>query len=229
MATTRKSSSKSKSGKQSAKSKNRKLSKESAQKAQKSAKVAKSQKSAKSVKSSNAAETAKSLKSAKSSKAAQSAKSSKSATSTKSAKSPKAVRLTFSYEGDKVKLLSQQPVEMTVPPSDALGYGGQKGFWAELKSEKDQTLYRHVMHNPTRNDAEIFSPDPAQGISREPAPKRKGVFTVVVPDTGKGHSVRLCRSPVEPSEQKALPRSERGVRSLAAAPAEEFARFKLKK
>jgi hypothetical protein len=85
------------------------------------------------------------------------------------------------------------------------------------------------MHNPTRNDAEVFSPDPEQGISREPAPKRKGVFTVVVPARDKGHSVRLCRSPVKPSEQKALPKAERGVRSLAAAPAEEFARYKLKK
>jgi len=37
--------------------------------------------------------------------------------------SPKAVRLTFSYDGDKVKLISQQQVEMTAPPSDAT-----KGF-----------------------------------------------------------------------------------------------------
>lgn len=202
MATTRKGSSKSKSRNQSAQAKARKSPQKSTKKAKKAA---------------------------KSTKSAKAATSSKSAKSAKSGKSPRAVRLTFSYEGDNVKLLSQQPVEMTVPPSDALGYGGQKGFWAELKSEKDKTLYRHVMHNPTRNDAEVFSPDPAQGITREPAPKRKGVFTVVVPDTGKGHSVRLCRSPVDKSEQKALPKSERGVRSLAAAPAEEFARFKLKK
>ena len=139
------------------------------------------------------------------------------------------MRLTFSYEGDKVTLLKQQPVEMIVPPSDPLGYGGQKGFWAELKSAKDKTLYRQVMHNPTRNDAEVFSPDPSEGISRAPAPKRKGVFTVLVPNTDKGYEVRLCRSPVEEAEQPALPKAERGVRSLAAAPAEEFARFKLKK
>jgi hypothetical protein len=202
MATTRKGSSKSKSRRQSAKPKARQSSQKSAGKTEKS--VQKPKNSAKAAKSS-------------------------AAKPVKSAKSPKAVRLTFSYEGDKVKLLSQQAVEMTVPPSDALGYGGQRGFWAELKSEKDKTLYRHVMHNPTRNDAEVFSPNPAEGISREPAPKRQGVFTVVVPDTGKGHSVRLCRSPVQPSEQKALPRSERSVRSLATAPAEEFARFKLKK
>ncbi len=160
-------------------------------------------------------------------KAAKPAKSAKPAKA--AARSPKAVRLTFSYNGDQVKLVSQQPVEMTVQPSDSLGYGGQKGFWAELKSENDKTLYRHVMHNPTRNDAEVFSDEPGQGVSREPAPKRKGVFVVVVPDTEKGYSVRLCRSPVKASEQQALPKSERGLRSLATAPAEEFARFKLKK
>lgn len=161
-------------------------------------------------------------------KSLKAAKPQKSAKPRKAAKSPKAMRLTFSYEGDDVKLLSQQPVEMTVPPSDAIGYGGQKGFWAELMSDKNKTLYRHVMHNPTRNDAEVFSPDPAIGVSRAPAPKRTGVFTVVVPDKGKGHSVRLCRSPVKKSEQTALPKAERGVRSLAGAPAEEFARYKLK-
>ena len=162
-------------------------------------------------------------------KSAKPLKAAKAGKTKRRSKAPKAVRLTFSYEGEKVKLLSQQPVEMTVLPSDALGYGGQKGFWAEVMSEKDKTLYRHVMHNPTRNDAEVFSPDPAQAVSRAPAPKRKGIFVVVVPDTDKGHSVRLCRSPVKVSDQSALPKSERGVRSLAAAPAEEFARYKLKK
>jgi hypothetical protein len=110
---------------------------------------------------------------------------------TKSAKaateSPKAVRLTFSYDGDKVKLISQLQVEMTVPHSDATkGFAQHKGFWAELKGQQDQTLYRHLMHNPTKNDAEVFSDDPEQSISRQPAPKRKGVFVVVVLDTDQG-------------------------------------------
>src|ERR1041384_3865003 len=53
--------------------------------------------------------------------------------------SNKAVRLTFSYDGDDVKLLSQQRTEMTVPPSDAMKrYGKYKGFWAELRSESDK-------------------------------------------------------------------------------------------
>jgi hypothetical protein len=138
-------------------------------------------------------------------------------------KHKKAVRLTFSYDGDNVQLISQQPVEMTVPPSDPIeGYEKHKGFWAELKDQKDTTLYRRVMHNPTRNDAEVFSDDPNQGISRQPAPGRKGVFVVVVPDTDEGHAVTLSSS--APPEGLAA-----GVRALANQPASEIARFQLKK
>jgi hypothetical protein len=148
----------------------------------------------------------------------------KSKSATVSAKSTKAMRLTFSYDGDDVKLVSQQPVEMMVPPSDPVkGFGEHKGFWAELKNEQDKTLYRRVMHNPTRNDAEVFSDDPEQSISREPAPKRKGVFVVVVPDTGKGEAVTLSRSSPE------VKGPARGIRALASKPATEILRFKLKK
>jgi len=136
----------------------------------------------------------------------------------------KAMRLTFSYDGDNVKLVSQKRTEMKVPPSDPVtAYGKQKGFWAELKNERDKTLYRHVMHNPTRNDAEVFPETPGQSISREPAPKRKGLFVVVVPDTAKGEEVTLFRS--SPEEQE--PAS--GLRALASKPATEIMRFKLKK
>lgn len=140
---------------------------------------------------------------------------------------PKAVRLTFSYDGPSVKLVSQERVEMTVPPSDPLtGFAKRKGFWAELRDKKDKTLYRQVIHNPTRNDAEVFpDPDesPEQSISREAAPKRKGVFVVLVPDVEEGDSITMCRSPLDKTGPG------RGVRSLASKPATQFRRFKLKK
>jgi hypothetical protein len=140
------------------------------------------------------------------------------------AKSPKAMRLTFSYDGDDVKLVSQQPVEMIVPPSDPVkGFAKHKGFWAELKGDQDKTLYRRVMHNPTRNDAEVFSDDPEQSISREPTPKRKGVFVVVVPDTEQAEAVTLSRSSPE------VKGAARGIRALAGKPATEILRFRLKK
>ena len=137
--------------------------------------------------------------------------------------SNKAMRLTFSYDGNNVKLLSQQRIEMIVPSSDKLKGYGQKGFWAELKSGSDKTLYRSVMHNPTKNDAEVFPETPGGEISRQPAPKRKGVFVVVVPDTAKGEEVILCRSAPERKGPT------KGISALAVKPAEEILRFKLKK
>jgi hypothetical protein len=188
--------------------------------------MAKAKHRRKKTKSGRSSEGAKSPATKKSAKSASNAKADKS-----SGKSPGAMRLTFSYRGDEVKLISAQPVEMTVPPSDPLkGYGKQKGFWAELKSDKDKTLYRRVMHNPTRNDAEVFSNDPEQGISREPAPKRTGVFVVVVPDTDKGQEVTLSRSEGQPAAKPGAARAmSANIRSLATGPAKEFARFKLKK
>lgn len=148
----------------------------------------------------------------------------KAKTSKSSSESNKAMRLTFSYDGDDVKLLSQQRTEMIVPSSDSVtGYGKYKGFWAELRSGSDKTLYRTVMHNPTKNDAEVFPESPGGEISREPAPKRKGVFVVVVPDTDKGEEVILCRS------APATKGPTKGIRALASKPAEEILRLKLKK
>lgn len=148
----------------------------------------------------------------------------KAKTSKTSPEPNKAMRLTFSYDGDNVKLLSQQHIEMIVPPSDAMkGYGTkQKGFWAELRSAADKTLYRTVMHNPTKNDAEVFPESPSENICREPAPKRRGVFVVVVPDVDKGEEVILCQS------APATKGLTKGIRALASKPAEEILRLKLK-
>jgi len=138
--------------------------------------------------------------------------------------SNKAMRLTFSYDGNDVKLLSQKRTEMIVPSTDAVkGYGTHKGFWAELRSARDKTLYRTVMHNPTKNDAEVFPGTPNEGISRVPAPDRTGVFVVVVPDTDEGEEVILCRS------KPATKGPTKGLRALASNPAEEILRLKLKK
>ena len=138
--------------------------------------------------------------------------------------SNRAMRLTFSYDGKDVKLVSQQRTEMIVPPSDTVkGYGAYKGFWAEVRSGSDKTLYRTVMHNPTKNDAEVFPESPDGVISREPAPKRKGVFVVVVPETDKSQDVILCRSAPETKGPT------RGIRALAAEPAKEILRVKIKK
>lgn len=131
-------------------------------------------------------------------------------------KPAKAIRMIFAFDGEHVHLVSQQSVEMVLPPSDALqGAEGHKGFWYELRDAQDRPLYRRVMNNPMREDVEVFSDDPKQTIARQPAPNRKGVFVVVVPDTEVGHTITLSSSP------RRL--------QLANQPAKEIARFALRK
>jgi hypothetical protein len=131
-------------------------------------------------------------------------------------KPAKALRMIFAFDGEHVHLVSQEPVEMALPPSDPVqGVEGHKGFWYDLRDAQDRALYRRVMHNPMQEDVEVFSDDPKQSIARQTAPHRKGVFVVVVPDVEQGHSVTLSSSP-------------RRV-ELAAQPAREIGRFALRK
>lgn len=131
-------------------------------------------------------------------------------------KPAKAVRMIFAFDGDHLHLVSQQSVEMVVPPSDPVqGIEGHKGFWYELRDDQDRPLYRRVMHNPMQEDAEVFSDDPEQSVARHIVPNRKGVFVVVVPDVEEGRMVTLSSSPRRAQ--------------LTHQPAKEIARFALPK
>jgi hypothetical protein len=111
-------------------------------------------------------------------------------------KPAKAIRMIFAFDGEHVHLVSQQAVEMVLPPSDALhGAEGHKGFWYELRDVHDRPLYRRVMHDPMREDVEVFSDDPKHTVGRQTVPNRKGTFVVVVPDTEAGHAVTVSSSP----------------------------------
>ncbi len=91
----------------------------------------------------------------------------------------KVLRLTFDYEGDRVQLVSSQPVDMTLvgwDPFDGAAEGN--GFWAELADPGGDVLYRRVLQDPTHG-AEAFSADGE--ITRSSAARRKGTFVVLVP------------------------------------------------
>jgi hypothetical protein len=131
----------------------------------------------------------------------------------------KAVRLRFAYEGNDVRLEGQQPLEMVVPPTDALsGYEGEQGFWVEVRTAQDEVLHRQVMRDPLRQDVEVFSPDPTQSIVRAPVEQPSGAFTVLIPDIDEADHVALMSS------------AERGKapEMVARSPATELARFSLR-
>jgi hypothetical protein len=115
-----------------------------------------------------------------------------------------AIRLTFEYDGEDIRLISRQHVDMLVPPTDAIeGYEGQQGFWAEVRDAEETTLYRQVLHSPIRYDAEVFSNDPERTIERVPVERATGVFSVLVPDFREADHLALMSSPPERPELRA--------------------------
>jgi len=128
----------------------------------------------------------------------------------------RALRLTFRYEGDRVELVSSQPVEMLLPPSHAVDEGeGQSGFWFTLRAADDRPVYRRVTHSPIRRDVEVFSPEPGENIRRVPVDRPSGTFVLLVPDVEDARVLTLHDSA---GEARAL-----------AGPAREIARFELRR
>ena len=131
------------------------------------------------------------------------------------ASSAQTLRLTFSYEGGTVRLVSQRSVEMITPPTSPTPiHEGQSGFWYELRDRSGRILYQRAQHNPIRVEAEVFPENQTEPIRRVPIRHPHGTFDLLVPDLDEGDTVVLYNSPLDPAE--------------SAAPASELVRFRLK-
>jgi hypothetical protein len=131
------------------------------------------------------------------------------------AKPNRAVRLTFEYDGDKVRLVRRTPLDKVPPPSDPTeGYEGQSGSWLELRDARGRVIHRQVLHHPIKHDVEVFSGDPGHPFVRHMLDKPTGDFDVIVPEYEAPHSAVLFHSTHE--------------RGIPSGPSQEFARFTLR-
>jgi hypothetical protein len=118
-------------------------------------------------------------------------------------------RLTFEYDGDQIRLVSEQHVRMIVPPSpppeqaDALG-----GFEVLLRDQQDRPVLRFSRTNPIRHDAEVFSPPGTdQSIARVPVDRLRGSFVLLVPDVPGASTLELVGPSASADALRAQPRS----------------------
>ncbi|MFE6099228.1 hypothetical protein ACFVQ4_04605 [Streptomyces laurentii] len=86
-----------------------------------------------------------------------------------------AMRLIFEYEGDSVRLVSQQPVDTVV--TDVAGPGD---FVVETRDDSGQRLARVPAHGAFLQSAEVFPENHTDPITRVNVEAR-GAFTVIVP------------------------------------------------
>ena len=109
-----------------------------------------------------------------------------------------AIRLIFEYEGEEVRLLSRQRVDMLPPPTDPQVVDQVLGFWVEVRDPRNRVLHRQVMQDPVRGDVEAFSDDPDSSVMRIPISEPRGSFAVVVPALEEAdHLAFMSSAPVE--------------------------------
>ncbi|GAA0464260.1 hypothetical protein Ade02nite_31200 [Paractinoplanes deccanensis] len=110
-----------------------------------------------------------------------------------------AVRLVFEYDGDEVRMLSQQRVELTIPSAGEPA----AGWRAELRTAEGGVLDRRGLPWIPL-DAEVFAPgvDGEPSVRRVPAERRTGVFTVLVPDLPEADHLALVDDAGGPPETR---------------------------
>lgn len=101
-------------------------------------------------------------------------------------------RVTFEYDGDKIRVIGKQRVDTTPPPDDSDAIAEvAAGYWVEVRDENGRSLHRQVLANPLNDQLEVFSPDTSQPLHRIEAPQPSSVFQVLVPDDPLGHDIVL--------------------------------------
>jgi hypothetical protein len=116
-----------------------------------------------------------------------------------------AVRLIFEYEGDAVRLVSQQPVDMDVASLD-LAQGRPPGVYVDARDAAGSTLASVPAPAAFSGSLEVFPERPGDPIVRVDVPRPSGAFTVVVPASAAARAVAIVRvAPAPPAPDAARP------------------------
>lgn len=119
-----------------------------------------------------------------------------------SRRGPRALRLTFTYEGEGIKLVERQPIEKRARATDRILKQGEasqySGFWIELRDAENQTIYRRVLHNPIQSTVEVPTDKRNQTFERLTVKNPRGTFFVIIPDLEQADSIVIFNSPLAP-------------------------------
>lgn len=126
-----------------------------------------------------------------------------------------AVRLIFEYEGEKVRLVSQQPINLAVTGSD-IARTEEAGVYVDVRNAEGANLARVPARNAFAGSLEVFPEKHGDPIMRIDMPKPKGAFTVVVPAPAAAKSVSVVR--VSAAKAAAPAPSARATSPIAGAP-----------
>ena len=136
-----------------------------------------------------------------------------------------AMRLIFEYEGDQVRLVSQQPVDVAITGFD-IARAQHPGWCIDTRDAAGRALARVPARDAFPSGAEVFPEQPGEPITRIAGEKPRGAFTVVVPvPEGADHVAVVHVAPAQP--EALLPASRATSRVEGSSEVKEIARFPL--
>jgi len=110
---------------------------------------------------------------------------------------PGAVRLIFEYDGDEIRLIGQQRVDVAVTGLE-VAPEVRSGHFVEVRGARGEGLSRVPIRTAFDDSVEVFPEDHVEPISRVPIASRAGAFTVVVPARPNAESVAVIRVDASP-------------------------------
>ena len=134
------------------------------------------------------------------------------------------MRLIFEYDGDDVRLVMQQPVDMLITGFD-IARTQRSGYYVDTRDAAGRTPARVPARGAFHESVEVFPETHGEPITRLEVPQPRGAFTVIVPVPPDADHVSVVR--VAPPEPAA---TSPGARAPSDAPAQEreLARFPLR-
>jgi hypothetical protein len=110
----------------------------------------------------------------------------------------RSLRLLLETDGETVRLISKQPVNMVPPPMPVIPDDTHVGYWAELRTRSGEAIYHHLLSQQMEQGKEVFSPTPERSVQRLTTPRGTRTFTIVVPDTEEARALVIVGpSPVK--------------------------------
>lgn len=135
-----------------------------------------------------------------------------------------AMRLIFEYEGEHVRLISQQPVDVAITGFD-ISRTDRPGYYVDTRDSDGRTLARVSARQAFAHSTEVFPERPGEPITRVDVEAARGAFTVVVPVAAGADRVAVVRV------TSAKPDAPAGVRGASPTPGgpevKELANFPL--
>ena len=104
----------------------------------------------------------------------------------------RAIRLIFEYEGEKVRLVRQQAVEMVVADADP-ATARTPGYYLDARDATERTLARVAARGAFGRSAEVFPERHEEPIQRIDVPQERGAFTVTLPALEAADHVTMVR------------------------------------